>query len=486
MRNCVGKWNRAFVLAALAIICCVDGIRAQKSNVDPTDGMSKSEIAINDLITQARMSSPELGADALLRIAKSGRIRNLNRRVELLEEVYRLSDNTRNRVPMVAVPIEGVSVDTQYGYLSSAYKLKLDGLSLKSRILREMVNIDKARARQIASDLNGKLELEPLKCEAALVYDVPDIYAAVAVVAKAAFTKKQVEDGSRAMFIASWFENIESPSQIGPALDLLAGFQESRLERQIITNAISRAISKNFNDDRSFTYAVDRERIGSKVYRLTTGIDDPIKSELRSAYREFLIKNLRTSRCKDNEIANEDRIPIFVKEANRMFADKPLTFENIVHTDLSEGPAIVHYWQSGDSRRLSRALRELYKSEDGSAITKENKANPEWQSKVRTFLENLDSWTAQDSETESGVFNQKCVLYRSVVKMVPEGGIRKSVVRSYLRFLSRAPMQEENFIEWFLHVSHLAAEEPELFNELSGESPNPHFRLMNDLRAAGI
>jgi hypothetical protein len=437
---------------------------------------------ISALLSSARITAPELAADTLLKVSKSKQVTDSEWRREILEEAYRMAGDARNPVKKKSIPLKGVPVDTHAGYLSYAYDLELDTLSLRSRVIRQMLALDIARSRQMLFEINGRLGLQGLKCEEGLVYEVSDIYGAVVAVANAAFSGIEIEEGMRALFIAPWFENIESPSQIDPALDLLTEFWGIPIERQILTTALSRAITRNFNDDRSFTYAAERDGLNSKIYRLTTGTDDPSKAHLRSAYREFLIKNLQAPRCKDNEIAHEEQLPPFLATANRMFEDKPIKYEDIETSELLGIPNVVHYWQSANSKRLSRELRALELDTEGRTATDEEKERDEWQGRVRTLLDNLDSWSAEGNETQSEVFNQKCVLYRTLVARVPAGRTKTDVFRSYMRFLHSAPMQKENFIEWFLHVRHLAGNEPRLFDDLTSEFPNPHFRLIVELR----
>jgi hypothetical protein len=486
----VGLFFKGGILAGSAALFLVAALPLNSIPQKPSDG-ERLEPSVNvdqrpadleGLMATARMSAPEIAVDILVSIARSKRVNDPVWQREILEEAYRTAGEARNQVKKKAVPLKGVPVDTHAGYLSYAYDLKLDALSLRSRVIRQMLAIDKERARQIVFEINGRLDLKRLECEDSLVYDVADIYAAAGAVAKAAFSSKEIEDGVRAMFILPWFENIESPAQIAPAVDLFAEFQSIPLERQILSTAFSRAISRNFSDDRSFTFSVEWERSGSKLYRLTTGIDDPSKLELRTAYRDFMLKNLRSGRCSGNEISDSDALPAYVVSANQIHPEKPLTFDDVVHSDVLASPRIRKYWQSTESRRLQTELRRLRVTNEGNAITEEDKAGEEWQTRVNTLLENIAAWNAGGDETESDVFNQKSILYRTIVGLVPDGRIKGSVFRGYMRFLHSAPMQKENFVEWYFHVRRLADDDPELFYEMTSEFTNPHFRLMSAIR----
>src|SRR5205814_5121443 len=141
---------------------------------------------------------------------------------------------------------------------------------------------------------------------------------------KAVFSEQQIADGQRALFVSPWIENIESPRQIYPALELLQQMQGSAAERQMLFNAASKAINRNFKDDRSFTFSW--ESIARKVEKLVAGDADPLKGELTDAFRGMLLKNLRGTRCQDNEIKKGEPLPDYIQTANKLFPDKPLTF----------------------------------------------------------------------------------------------------------------------------------------------------------------
>ena len=174
----------------------VFGQDAQSRHEAVTDQSSiEDQLSIEGLIAQSRLAAPELGVDVLLRISKSNKIKDIERKKALLEEAYRVVSNVKNRIRRKIVPFASISVDTHPGYMSYAYDLKLDAVSLKSRIIREMLVLDKDRARQMIFDLNGTLGLKPLNCEDALVYEVTDIYRTVAAVGKQTFTRSETEEG---------------------------------------------------------------------------------------------------------------------------------------------------------------------------------------------------------------------------------------------------------------------------------------------------
>ncbi|MEQ1644119.1 MAG: hypothetical protein ABL959_11800 [Pyrinomonadaceae bacterium] len=450
-----------------------------------TPTVPERPIEIARLLSDATIAVPEIAVDTLVKVAQSTKVRDPSWRLEILVEASRLTEEVKNHVRRKSVPFPDSSVDTHSGYLSYAYDLKLDRLSLRARIARAFIPHNRDRARQIVFSIGGDLKLKPLVCSDSLVYDVSDIYRATGAVAKAVFSQEEVADGTRGLFIAPWFENIQSPSQIASALELLLEIRGSPVERQILYPALSKAIDRRFDDDRSFTYALERDQLESKVARLVSGTTDAhLKMELLSAFRSFLVKNLHSTRCADNKPKDKERLPDYVANANFLFPEKPLTLEEIKHTELKGTAEITHYWRSANARRLQqefRGLRGLYSND-----SKNKGADVDSEVKTSIFIDNLDSWNASDDETESEIFNQKCVLYRTLVGLVPDGKAKKSIVRSYMRFLANSPTQKQSFIEWMNHAKWLSSKNNLLFAELTGELPNPNFNLIVETKRTGI
>src|SRR6266850_1688280 len=137
---------------------------------------------------QAHSVSPEFAADALLRIVESHKITHTEAQRDLVEQAFRLAASAKFHVRMRG--LAGSMVDTRSGYLSKAYDLKLDALSLASRAVRDMTPIDSTRARAMFQEIL-RPALTPLTCDDALVYDVSDYYRTLGMIVDASFNEKE-------------------------------------------------------------------------------------------------------------------------------------------------------------------------------------------------------------------------------------------------------------------------------------------------------
>jgi hypothetical protein len=452
-------------------------ISAQKPT--PTPERNREVVA---LINDARLAAPELTLDTLLRVVEAKKVVDPVWRKEILDEVGRTIDDAQYPVAMRpafggAVERNNLLLDTEAWVLAMAHGAKMNRLSFKARWIAQLLASEPERAKQMISQMNGQLGLKPRTCEDALSYWAGDIYPVVANVSKTVFTEDQIRQGHRALFAVSWIENIESPGQIYPAFELVQQLQGSPAERQMMYAAAAKAINRSFNDDRSFTYMWDA--IKSRIGKLTEGEPDPLKNELKQAYRGMLAKNLRTTRCKDNEIPKGE-LPDYVENANKLLGDKPLTIEDIAPTELAGTPKLTHILQKSS---LTRKMKEELlivrdtKIVDNKAVDRDPN-DIEWAAKVNEFVDRALSAEGSDGETEGELLFIKAAMLGGMLSGIGPSDLRKSIVRRHLRLLANSRLQKTSFIEWHQWIQDARRWAPDSFDEIAAEFPNPNLKVM--------
>lgn len=449
---------------------------AQKSTKQPSPTPERSPSVVA-LLNDARLAAPELAIDTFLKVIESKKVADPAWRKEILEEALRMTDDVRypmrkSLVYLTAAPV----ADTDAGYMTYAYDLQLDGLSLKARVIKNMLTNDKERAREMLFQTRGELNLKRLTCEDAMAYDVGQIYSTLTDVAKSSFTSKEINEGVRALFILPWIEDIESPAQIMPVIDLLSNLQSPQAERHLLLSALEKALARNFGDDRSFTHIFTQDL--HKATRFINGLEDQSKISFTSAWREFLAKNSSGTRCLENKPKKKDDLPFPLEAYNFILADArkfaPADFESVEYKDSAK---VKIYLNSPTWKKIDRKFRLARAAKNDDSRKDDIDAQLEWRLKVGELLEDLDSWKASDTETESEVFNQKSVFYRVISENV-DGDLKADVLRAFLRYLTGSSMQKTSFIEWFYHVKWVAAKHGEIFRDLASEFPNPNLKVM--------
>jgi hypothetical protein len=435
-----------------------------------------------ELINDARLAAPELTVNVLLRAIKSNKVADPSWKKELLEEAFRTLENVKYPVSLGSASINGLVLNsTEYYLQRAAYRQNWDRLSLRAELIDEAVSIDPELAKEMIFQIGGRLDLKPRTCDDVLTYWVGSIYSTVAKVAKASFSEKQVREGQRALFLLPWIENIESPTQLPAVLYLVSGFQSDPAEGQMLRQAMSRVLRRRFNDDRSFTTAVTwGEGLASQIAKLTASDPDPEKAELTLAYREFLLKNLSDTRCKENEIRRSDPLPQFVEAANKLFPQQPLTLDDIASTDLGGSAKVTDLaLRSNSIQKLRSDLTGLKGAgTDGRLIEKPDPLGLDWQAKALDLADRLLSWEGENGETDREVLMVRAGLFLGLLEDVSVPDLRKTLVRKYLTVLADSPVQRSSFIEWSVFVVELQEKSPELVKELVREFSNPNLKVM--------
>ena len=451
---------------------------APSPHSSPKPDQSRPTDIVN-LIRDAQFAAPDLAADTLIRLLEVKKVSEKEWRKELIDKILRLIDEVPAPASLRPVSIRGINLSNTNIYLiAAASSLKLDQLSLKSRVIKLLAESEPERARQIVFDLGGQLKLRPRSCEDALIYDVDSIYTAAAQVAKVAFPGSEIADGRRAMFLLPWIETIDSPTQLVPAIALVEQFQGSTIERQMLSNALSKSLDRSFNDDRSFSATANS--VGVKMASLAVN-DETAKRQLLDAYRGFLAKNIQSTRCKDNVITGNDLVPNYIETANKLLPEKPLVLDDIVTrssggtvktTDLAAKSASI--------RIITEELRKLQSQVGDNNPVSPGTSDLAWQQRVRTLVEKVISFDGKDGETDDEVLFIKCSALGAILQMVKTTDLRKWVFRNSLLTLSRSPLQKTNFPAWFYLAKELQRADRQLFSDLVSETPNSNLVIMID------
>lgn len=411
---------------------------------------------VEDLIGKARGAPPEFAADVLLRIAQSGRVPDRARKIELIEEAFRQAANAQNRVRRRA--IHSSAIDTRAGYLSDAFDLALDGLSLQARAVKALLKLDARKARQLLGEV-PPLELPPLTCEDALVYMVSDFYEVVGEVAQTAFTPAEIEREEHVRFLEAYVAAMSSPVQIGGLVRAVVAQNLEPAQLELLMHAFSLALHRMADDDRSFwaTWWADgfarleELALACRRNRIPT-------IALQQAARNCLLNHYRGRVCAESvtEHAGENPYPRNLDEINsvlRVLGDVreagagTIAVEDAKPAAVEGGVKAEKYWQSVDSKNLLALVRKLQK-------TPRVRNEVEWQQAYEELMRGMDAWSPSSEASELDYFHQKCVLFKGLTQTLPWGKHRANALQDLVNFLAQSDIRHENRIEWFLHANY--------------------------------
>jgi hypothetical protein len=443
---------------------------AARNAADPTS--KERPVELVSLIASVQWAPPEFAADLLIVIAESARVTESDWKKELLDQAFRVASDCQYSMPQK--PVGPYPVDTRAGYLGAAFRLKLDALSLRCRVVESMLRVDKAKALRLFGEI-GKLKFPPVNCDAGLVYEVSDFYKTAAKLFEEAFSAKEKQRGEHIRFLESLIEDISSPVQIPPAAHLVRSLDVSREQRESLVTALASRMTKLSGDDRSFSssiYSVDDE-----IARLVHSCNEQGVSviELIRSSRSYYLKHFSASRCSDTlrNTGDTGPVPHEVNQFNkrvRSFAEKKVSEiePEEVRPSRIEGKVDVHfYWRSPRSQKLMQSFKQLKFGSGRKPLTKAEIDSVEWRTDFSEFFKGLLAWDKNDEDSVEDYFHQKCNLFEGVMNLplgVPE---KDEVIREFVPFLWRFDLKSLSRIEWFWHAKNLL---PRALGQQGGES----------------
>jgi hypothetical protein len=465
---------------------------------------------VRSILDSAPLAAPELAADILIRFAASPAVSDPAAKKQMLEDAVRMAGAAKYPLKLVgAVPNAGLT-DSDAGVLWAALDLNLAALSLRARVVDQMLRLDPARALGIFREILP-LNLPPLTCANSMAYSLSDFYNTAEAVLAGGFTQKQRREGKHLELAQELIGAIASPFQLEPAMKMLVQLKVSKASFESLLAAYGVAL-KNMNaDDRSFSAAMDFSFLQSLIeITKLLGSREVGAGPLIDAFRSYYVRHASASRCADsvNSKVQVDKSAQITEQFNRylqpLAPDVAAIKPEEVKAARAEGNAQVYvFWQTDKSKQLLSEIKHLRfgtpeqieannrrpRRSDGRAqfLTDEQRRDPSWESEAIECLEDLESWNRDHNETETNYFNQLCFAYNPLLELIPLGKLHDRVLQSYAHFLARSPMKTEDPPVWFLHVNrflHLRDADKATLDGVEQEarrSGDPIFGLYLDL-----
>jgi len=431
--------------------CIPSSIKGQqKASKDPNQHLAE----IDALVISAASAPPEFSADLLIRIAESNLFNDKKKKADLLDDAFRRSSDAQQKVRR---KIWAGRVDTNSGYLSAAYDLRLDELSLKSRVVRAMLGLDARRARILFSEI-PRLKLPALSCSDALGYDVSEFYTTLQATEQKGFDKEEKAQGESWRFVGTYLDDLTSPAQVGPVANLIADLKVPASELSLRVRSLSAALKKIQIDPRSFALSM---RHGSVLRGLERLIDEcknknVSADELLSSFRSYLIRQLSSVQCADSLVKphEDDRIEGDIAYVNQWF-QIPIQNDDIKPSHVEPGAESSQFWTTPQSTKLLMAVKALRFGKTGTPLSVEERNTPEWQENLVRLLSDLENWDGSAEKIESDYFHEKCELYRALFDLPSSDDNYVRILLSFTNYLRNTDIQKRSRIEWLLHGNYL-------------------------------
>jgi hypothetical protein len=384
----------------LLLACSVYGADVPKLDVPK---LAEPYRSVADL---ALAAPPEIAADALLRLAESGKIPDRTAKLNLIEEAFRLAASAQLQTPMRG--LAGLNADSRAGSLARAHRLKLDALSLESRAVRDMAPLDPGHARQLFTEI-AQPSPAPLTCADALVYDFSGFYETLSLVVRDTFPAGARAKQEHLHFLLSYVARAASPLQLAPLARAIQSAGLSGDERGIAVARFNAVLGSMAVGGREFAAALPDLR-------------QQIQPDMAEAFTAFERRGKAGAQCKEPQGAEAETNP---------------------------------YWQSAEAKQILSFALKLRYSSAGSVVSADERATKEWDRQLADFLKEFAQWAPGQETSEADFYHQKSLVYEALLDLTPPGGERRKLLADFTAFVASSNLQRQSPAEWFMHAAGL-------------------------------
>jgi hypothetical protein len=152
-------------------------------------------------------------------------------------------------------------------------------------------------------------------------------------------------------------------------------------------------------------------------------------------------------------------------------AIKPLRQEELKAKRIEGGAVFSEFWARrvdvllDGVKRLRFGITEEQRGavgarglrSDGRAafLTLEERRDPQWEIALRDFLTVVETKTRDWDESEALHFHKVSFTYIPLIDLAPPGELQDTIVRSFVGFLRRSPVERNSPPEWFMEFTRL-------------------------------
>jgi len=467
----IARWAiSAMLLSTCAVGQIEDKLAKQESdpkarNTPADERKARRAIVIQNLILTAKAQSPEVSADLLFRIVGSRLELSPSVREELVEDIFRRASEAKE--PIKLKQHVGL-IDTRSGYSSISYELNLDRLSIQLRAVRLMLPINKAKARELFRQI-PRVKAEPLSCENSLDYEFSEFYKVLRQVVDETFDSEARTRREHLFFAMSVLDQIDSPSQLAPAIDFLVSVRATKEDFRILLDSFISALKGITGDPRTFASSI---RYGGVTGKLRSSLVRKMQEsgvdtdDLLRNYRRYLAKHLSATQCSDTLMTiGEKKSHEAIDQANILFENK-LGEDDVKPERIDPGAKLEPYWRSVKAADLLKSVKNLRFGEGRVELSLSERNSQEWLQKFSKVIEQMSAWKSEDEETDVDYLHQKSVLYFTLIELAPQGPMNTTVLREYALFLRDNNLQKSGPLHWL----HYAKDLLKIGNRLKGEA----------------
>jgi hypothetical protein len=446
---------------------------------------------VENLVHAAGSLPIEYRADIQLNVIESGQLKKTKLEEETLKKLFDSASTAQYPLKFTSAD---VGIHSRTKGIALAFMLNLDALSIRTRVVRAMLSLDRTEAQRELGSIH--IDVPRTGCSSPLVYDVSEYYAQMYPLARKAFAaqkRKGLNDDEDSDFVewaSGQIRDIKSAVQLAPMAKALAKEDISDVHLARLTAEFSRALGQLDATDRELATMQRKREVATM--RRKADLDGAIRlladrsrsdpgaaANLVSAYRAFLIRSAGEPHCGDkttnwNSMVQqfnllvtglhlEDGVGVLKLEDLRRV---PGAGETAKYEIIEEPDEIYHLT---DRIYAKRESKDLHRDPDPK--------NEGWESDLDEFFTKIDALDPSVAACPPCVSEEKGEMLLVFYDMTPKGEAKDAVLERLVEFFAHDPRQETSSLEWLSQVNVL-------LNMARDVSPEQE-QAINKLKLAG-
>lgn len=417
-----------------------------------------------ELIERARSAPVEIHADVALRLLEAKEIPPTEL-LKVLEEVYGRAGEAREAHPWVLVsPAYPRGAQES---IAPAQLLRLDALSIRSRVVQGLINVNERRALELFDEI-APPEYSRSKCEDNFVPWSGEYYATLAQVVrrKGAFSKEELARQRPTEIITRALRNLRTPVDVEAASEAVLTLLDAGFDATAMGSAFTSGLANVRSSDRVFAAALERRHLVTAVIQTAARLAErgvPATGTMQ-VLRQLLVEQLSGPRCQDsyerlsgagkNELWRQEfeTVPVFNRFALSLGGGE---VQSIVakETQPEKVEGRVKDRPYRNEAALMQVAVEVHRLRtDGTSerwLTAEEKMTTEWEFRAGPVFRRVEDWRAED---ERDTVRQGTGLWNALMDACPPGDWFRKAARGWVKGMSDAAARNAAPAEWLVSL----------------------------------
>jgi hypothetical protein len=394
------------------------------------------------MVNSARSAPSEIFADAIVHLVEGGKIQSVDWQKVLLQDAFTAAQQAHE--PVRWIPVTGLPTDTRASFRGRASELQLDTLSLEARVLRTLLTVDRASARQMFQAIS-RVPLGAPACEDPLVADASTYFTVAGAVAQSAFTPEEKRLSTHAQFLVGVLAGATTPAELAGFAHALADVDLNRPEMEMVAGALEAKLDTLPVNYRSFALKIEDLAGGLDFFAARARAQGVSTTALGAAFRRFLVAQMKGPRCQED--LNQATNFVTALPVKYLGELAPLTKEEMNPSTRGSQFEAKSYFDADHSKELAESLNHLRFPSEGLPFSEEQRSTGVWRVLFADFLRDFQSWSPSGAEID--ILHQRLTVLRWLIELTPSGSDRTRVLRLCVTTLQSGGADRQSPAEWF-------------------------------------